>query len=70
VLGEQPVSEATKLTAKFNVPYAPGELRALGLLGGKVVADTKLETAGAPKKLKLTVDRSRIRAETATTSPT
>jgi beta-galactosidase len=63
VLGEQPVSEATKLTAKFNVPYQPGELRALGLVGGKVVAETKLETVGAPKKLKLTVDRSRIRAD-------
>ncbi len=65
VLGEQPVSEATKLTAKFEVPYQPGELRALGLIGGKVVAETKLETVGAPKKLKLSVDRERIRADRA-----
>ena len=63
VLGEQPVSEATKLTTKFDVPYQPGELRALGLIGGKVVAETKLETVGAPKKLKLTADRSRIRSD-------
>ncbi len=63
VLGEQPVSEATKLTAKFDVPYQPGELRALGLVGGKVVAETKLETVGAPRKLKLVADRSRIRAD-------
>ncbi len=31
VVGEQPVSEATKLAAKFDVPYEPGELRAFGL---------------------------------------
>ena len=63
VVGEQPVSEAAKLTAKFDVPYQPGELRALGLIGGKVVAETKLETVGAPKKLRLTADRAKIRAD-------
>ena len=54
VIGEMPVSDATKLTAKFDVPYAPGELRALGLIDGKVVAQTVINTTGAPKKLKLT----------------
>ena len=38
IIGEQPVTEATKLTAHFEVPYAPGELRATGFSGGKAVA--------------------------------
>lgn len=62
VIGEKPVSAVTKLTAKFDVPYAPGELCALGLINGKVVAQTMLKTSGAPNKLKLTADRTNIRA--------
>ena len=63
VLGEKPVSGDTKLTATFEVPYAPGELRAYGLIKGKVVAQTALKSAGAPKRLKLTADRADIRAD-------
>jgi beta-galactosidase len=63
VIGEKPVSPETKLTAKFDVPYAPGELRALGLNNGKVVAQTTLKTSSVPKKLKLTADRTNIRAD-------
>ncbi|MCB1129484.1 MAG: DUF4982 domain-containing protein [Verrucomicrobiae bacterium] len=63
VIGEKSISEETKLTAKFEVPYAPGELRAVGLVAGKVVAETRLKTSGAPKMLKLTADRSTIRAD-------
>jgi beta-galactosidase len=63
VIGEKPVSAATKLTAKFDVPYQPGELRAVGLVGGKPVASTMLRTAGEPKTIRLTADRSKIRAD-------
>jgi beta-galactosidase len=63
VIGEKPVSAQTKLTAKFEVPYAPGELCAIGLTDGKPVAKTILKTAGAPKKLNLTADRSSIHAD-------
>ena len=63
VIGEKPVSDATKLTARFDVPYAPGELRAVGLMNGKIVATKILQTSGAPKKLKLTADRSTIHAD-------
>ncbi|MGB7747247.1 MAG: glycoside hydrolase family 2 TIM barrel-domain containing protein [Verrucomicrobiia bacterium] len=61
IIGEKPVSATTKLTAKFEVPYVPGELRASGLNNGKVVATTVLRTAGAPAKLRLTADRETIR---------
>ena len=53
----------SKLTARFEVPYAPGELRAIGLRGGKEVASQKLRTAGPPKRLRLIADRSRIHAD-------
>lgn len=63
VIAEKPVSAATKLTARFDVPYAPGELCAIGLAKGKAVARTALNTAGTPKKLRLTADRTTIRAD-------
>ena len=63
VIGEKPVSPATKLTAKFDVPYQPGELRAIGLINGKEVAKTTLKTAGEPQAIRLTADRSAICAD-------
>jgi beta-galactosidase len=63
VIGEKPVSGATRLTATFDVPYQPGELRAVGLIDGKEVAKTTLKTAGEPKAIRLTADRSMIRAD-------
>lgn len=63
VVGEQPVSEATNLTARFFVPYAPGELIAFGLIDGKVVAETVLQTTGEASRIQLTADRSELRAD-------
>ena len=63
VIGEKPVSAETKLTAKFEMPYQPGELRAVGLIGGKPVASAVLRTAGEPNEIRLTADRSKIRAD-------
>ncbi len=63
IIGEQPVSVATKFMASFDVPYAPGELVALGLVDGNVVARVALRTTGAPHGLRLTPDRAAIRAD-------
>lgn len=63
VIGEKPVSAETKLTVKFDVPYAPGGLRAVGLKNGKVVAQTILKTTGGPARLRLKADRPRLRAD-------
>lgn len=52
----------TQLTARFEVPYSPGELKAIGLTDGKEVITKVLKTAGVPKKLILTSDRSSIHA--------
>ena len=63
VVGERPVSEQTQLTATFAVPYEPGELRALCLDRGDVVAETTLETSGPATRLQLTADRPTITAD-------
>jgi beta-galactosidase len=57
------LSADSKLTARFEVPYAPGELRAIGLRGGKEVASQKLRTTGRPQRLRLIADRSPIQAD-------
>lgn len=62
-IGTQSVSRATKFTAIFEVPYEPGELTAKALVGGRVVAKQTLCTAGAPKKIRLSADRAKIRAD-------
>lgn len=63
VLGEKPTTRAEEFKAVFTVPYAPGELRAVGLRAGRPVETFVLRTAGAPTKLRLTVDRDRPRAD-------
>ncbi len=62
-IGEKPVSAETKLTVHFKVPYQPGELRAIGLVDGKPVANTIIRTTGAPAAICLVPDRTQIRAD-------
>ncbi|MFW6290244.1 MAG: glycoside hydrolase family 2 TIM barrel-domain containing protein, partial [Mariniphaga sp.] len=62
VIGTQPVSEDTKLKARFNVPYEPGELIAVGLKEGKEVTRQVLKTAGPPARLRITAERESISA--------
>ena len=52
-----------KMIARFKVPYQPGELRAVGMADGQIVASTILRTAGKPKAIRLTADRSTIHAD-------
>jgi beta-galactosidase len=54
---------AARWTARFDVPYAAGELKAFGIKDGKTVATNVLRTVGPAKKLRLTVDHSTIRAD-------
>lgn len=57
------VSPETKLTAEFEVPYAPGELQAIALKDGKEIEKRTFRTAGEPAKLRLTADRQKIHAD-------
>jgi len=62
-LGVQPTTCAEKLTATFEVPYQPGELKAVGYIGDRKAAEYVLKTTGAPAGILLTPDRSVIPAE-------
>ena len=48
---------------QWTVNYEPGTLSAKGYNDGKVVAETKVETTGAPAAVQLTPDRSTIHAD-------
>ena len=61
-VGVKPVSPETKLTASFEVPYVPGELKAVALSEGKIIETKVLRTAGKPTSLRLSPDRKEIRA--------
>lgn len=52
-IGTKPVSEKTKLTARFNVPYEAGELVAVGLNDGKEEVRQVLKTSGNPYRIKI-----------------
>ncbi|HSV12119.1 MAG TPA: glycoside hydrolase family 2 TIM barrel-domain containing protein [Hanamia sp.] len=62
-IGEQNVSEATKLTATFNISYEPGVLEAIAFQDGVAVDSLTLQTAGKPAKVRLTADRNHIHAD-------
>ncbi len=62
LIGEKPTGREQEFKAVFSVPYAPGTLKAVGLRGGRVVAQSILTTAGAPAKLHLTADRPVLQA--------
>ena len=49
---------------EWNIKYEPGTLSAKGYNAhGKVIAETKVETAGAPAEIRLTPDRATIHAD-------
>jgi beta-galactosidase len=48
---------------QWRVPYQPGVLEARGRRNGQVVLTAKRETTGEPAAIKLTADRSEIRAD-------
>jgi beta-galactosidase len=63
VISQKPVSDESQLTAKFDVPYTPGELKAVGLTDGKEVATRIFKTSGEPASLALIPDRNQINAD-------
>jgi beta-galactosidase len=53
----------SKWRLEWQVPYAPGSLKAVAYEGGKQVAAHEVRTAGAPAKIELVPDRSVIAAD-------
>ncbi|MBN1878386.1 MAG: DUF4982 domain-containing protein [Anaerolineae bacterium] len=62
-LGVRPTTREERFMATFEVPYAPGTLKAVGLTGGEMVATCELETVGAPTRVCLIPDRLSLQAE-------
>jgi beta-galactosidase len=60
-LGKQAMKRNSEL--KWKVKYAPGTLAAKGYDNGKLVAETKVETTGAPAAVHLEPDRAAINAD-------
>ena len=68
---EIPVGMNTSLSKKFltkyrmlwQVPYAPGVLKAVAYQDGRQVAVDEVHTAGAPAKIRLVADRAAIAAD-------
>jgi beta-galactosidase len=58
----RPIVPALNLTATFEAPYEPGELKAVGYVNGKAIAEATLMTAGAPAMIRLTPDRPLVPA--------
>lgn len=63
VIGEAPTGRAQEFRARFEVPYAAGELVAFGLAEGRIVERFVLRTAQPVARLRVTVDRSLLRAD-------
>ncbi len=61
------VSSTLKFSSKYrlmwDVPYRPGSLKAVAYINGKPVAEQEVHTAGAPFKIVLSPDRSRVRGD-------
>ena len=56
------ISDTSKLTAKFKVPYQAGILKAIAIENGKSVGSVVLATRNAPTHIHLVPDRSEIKA--------
>ena len=60
-LGSKPVVRNFHLA--WSVPYAPGVIEARGYKGDRLVVTDRRETAGAPARIALTADRTRLAAD-------
>ena len=63
LLGEKPTGRAEASKATFSVPYAPGTLKAVGMRGDRVVAESVLTTASDAVRLRVAADRTTVQAD-------
>lgn len=56
----RPVAHKDRLTATFQVPYAPGELVAIAYTDGKEIGRKSLVTVGEPAKLRLRAEQPKL----------
>ena len=63
VMGEKETSSFPNHTIIWHVPYTPGHIEAKGINGTDTVAYYDLRTAGDPTDLKVSADRTELRAD-------
>jgi beta-galactosidase len=63
IIAEKQITDSSKLTVNFKVPYEPGILKAIALNNGIEITSKELKTTGVPAKIKLTADRLKIKAD-------
>jgi beta-galactosidase len=57
------VRTTNDLHLSWDVPYAPGTLKAVGMKGGKVAVEVMVATTGDAAAIEITADRASIRAD-------
>jgi beta-galactosidase len=62
-IGKSKTDRSNEFKAKWLVPYQAGELAAVGYTGGQQVNKTSIVTAQKPTDIKLSADRSQIKAD-------
>jgi len=62
-LGTEVTDRGTEYKATYYVNYQPGELKAVGYVGGIQQAEWILNTTGVPATIRLTADKSTIAAD-------
>ena len=62
LIGEKEINIEEGIVASFNVPYKPGELKAVGIEKDKDEKVKILRTSGEVKRIKLIADKERIKA--------
>jgi beta-galactosidase len=62
-LGKRPTNRSTKFMAVYKVPYAAGELKAVGYDNGKKIKTAILKTAGEATQIQLSADRKTIHSD-------
>ncbi len=60
-LGTQPTTREERFIASFDVPYAPGVLKAVGYQNGEPCAEYEIQTVGKPAGITLTPDRPTLK---------
>ena len=63
VIGEKDLTADDKYIAAFNVPYVPGELKAIAMENGQETAIKVLNTPGEPDGIRLVSDRNELKAD-------
>src|SRR5262249_22088643 len=63
LVGEKSTGREQEFKAVFDVPYTAGTLKAVGVKDGREVAQSVLATAEPAMRLRLSPDRSTVRAD-------